>query len=156
MQVYLHTPDQHAPLLDLGEVEPTRPISDLVTVDQNELLWRENDDDPVDLTTTIGSVATETSAVLHLHRHARRRITTEVRYNGRTITDEYGPGTTVAKIHRQSTKEFGIDRAEATDLVLRLRNTTDDLDPEDHLGTLAGPRGRRVELDLVPGQRFAG
>lgn len=156
MRTLLHTSDPAEPLVDLGDLDPAAKLADLVAV-RDELLWLEDGEEPLDPTQAIREVVTvEHVEILHLHRHAHLRIRVEIRYHGRRVQAEYPPSTTLRRVERRAVRELGLAPGDAAELVLRCLGTDADLDPELHLGTLAGPRGEVVELDLVPAVHFAG
>lgn len=156
MRTLLHTSDPATPLLDLGDLDPAARLVDVVAV-RDELLFLEDAPDPLDPHRTIAElVVVEQVEILHLHRHRRHRVEVDVRYHGRRVQDRYAPSATLRRVERHAVRELGIAGADAADLVLRLRGSDADLDPEDHVGTLAGPEGHAVALDLVPAHRFAG
>lgn len=156
MRTLLHTSDPANPLVDLGVLDAAARLGDVVPA-ADELLFLEDNPDPLDPTCSIRElVAVEQVEVLHLHRSRHRRVEVDVRYDGRRVEDRYAPSATLRRVERRAVRELGIADADAADLVLRRRGSEADLDPEDHVGTLAGPHGHPVALDLVPAHRFAG
>lgn len=156
MRTLLHTSDPANPLLDLGDLDPAARLTDVVAI-ADELLFLEDNPDPLDPTRSIRElVADEQMEILHLHRHRHRHIEVDVRYHGQHVQARYAPSATLHRVERRAVRELGIADADAADLVLRRRGSDADLDPEDHLGTLAGPGADAVALDLVPAHRFAG
>jgi len=165
VRAYLHTPDAADPVRDLGELDPATRLAEVVELQLGEQLWVEDGDDPVDSSMPLAELTGgdgasrgngTTPAVVHLQRHRRNRITVVVSYNGRTVTDDYSPATTIAKVQRRAVRALNVAAAEAADLVLQQRGATESLDEDEHLGTLVGPDGEKLELDLVPAHRFAG
>lgn len=156
MRILLHTPDTTASLLDLGDIDSATRLDTVVSL-TDELLFVEDQPDPLDPSITVEDVVTVHQVeILHLHRNRHPRIPVEVRYHAQRLSEQFAPSATLGRIEKRAVRAFGISTADATDLVLRLRGAESDLDPEDHIGTLAGPHGHAVELDLVPAHRFAG
>lgn len=154
IQVFEHSNDTRTPVRLIGRRPPSDRIGDVITVEVDELVFVEGQDEPLDVTVRL-EVITVDDAV-HLHRHRRRKILAVVRYNGQQVRHEFGPAVTIGKVRDRAIKRLRLDESSATDLELQLPGTGEGLDESVHLGSLAADDCEAVELLLVPGDRFHG
>lgn len=118
-------------------------------------VFAEDHDGVVEEHITIRDLAGPAGAKLHLH-HCRH-IDVSVNFAGRTVTHQFGPGTTVAKVkHWAAVKQFGMTPDEAGEHVLQIAGTKDRPSPGTHIGTLTACPACSVRFDLVPDQRVNG
>lgn len=117
-------------------------------------IWAEDAAEPLTADATAASLADRDVVAVHV---GKGQITVTVRYGSETRSESFGPGTKIDKVLDWATGRdgFEIPEGDRDDLVLRLHGSTDALDPDTHVGTLAGT-GESLALDLVPGDRFAG
>lgn len=92
----------------------------------------------------------------HLHHSRHHHIGVTVRYAGRSIEHQYGPGSTLARIKTWAERTLGVDAAEAAAMSLQIAGTTDRPDEMVHVGSLVLGDHGHVTFDLVPTTRVQG
>ncbi|WP_144141048.1 hypothetical protein [Paraburkholderia sp. BCC1884] len=90
------------------------------------------------------------------HFHRCRRVDASVTYNGRTLTHNVAPSTTLASVKAWADKAFRIDPAHAAEHVLQLHGTIDRPTASTHVGALTTGHLCAVMFDLVPNERIQG
>ena len=90
-----------------------------------------------------------------LHRNRCKQIAVTVRYAGRSISRDFGPGSTLDRIKRWAERKFGIDQADAVEMSLQIGGTTDRPDGSIHVGSLVH-KCCEIALDLLPSDRING
>lgn len=150
MRVYVHDSEGKR----VVEAEEAATLADVIGADADAKIWAEDDPEPLEADATVGILAGRETAAVHV---GKGQIIVTVTYMDATKSETFGPGTKVDKVLDWATDEdgFGVPEGDRDDLVLRLKGSTDPLDPDTHIGTLAG-RGETLALDLLPGDRFAG
>jgi hypothetical protein len=119
------------------------------------LIFLEDHDEPVDEACTVESIAQGNTAKVHVHRC--RHVAVSVAFGGKSVTREFGPGTTIAHVKRWAAeKEFGMSKEDAGEHLLQIAGTHDRPAPGTHVGALAKCPQCRVAFDLVPDQRVNG
>lgn len=112
------------------------------------LLFLEDEAEPVDPKSKVGSKAGRAGVKAHIHRC--REIEVVVHFKDRTIKEKFAPGTTVARVkHWVAVRKLGMSEEEASHHHLQLTGTTDQPDPGTHVGALASCPKCKVEFDLV-------
>lgn len=91
-----------------------------------------------------------------LHRTRCSRVQVTVRYAGRTLSDDLGPGSTLDRIKRWAERKLGIDDTDAAEMSLQIAGTTDRPDGSTHVGSLITSPGCSVTFDLLPTERVNG
>ncbi len=72
-----------------------------------------------------------------LHAHRCHRIDVSVSYNNATVTYEYAPSATIARIeHHVAVKGFGLSEEAAAEHVLQIKGMTVQPSPGTHVGSL--------------------
>jgi hypothetical protein len=117
-------------------------------------VFLEDQDEPLADAATVASFAGKHGARLHVHRC--RRIVVKVTYSGRVIEHVFGPGRTVGSVKKWATKELGIPKEDAAELILQIAGTQDQPDVDVHIGTLATCPACALAFDLVPNPRIQG
>jgi hypothetical protein len=119
------------------------------------LIFLEDHDDPIDEGRIVESIAQGNTAKVHIHRC--HHVAVVVAFGGKSVTREFGPGTTVAHVKRWAAeKEFGMTKDDAGEHLLQIAGTHDRPGPGTHIGSLAKCPECRVAFDLVPDQRVNG
>lgn len=145
------------------EFEPHRTALDVkracstqlgVQMDGETAVFLEDQDEPLDDAATLESLAGKHGVRLHFHRC--RRIAVKATYSSRTVEHVFGPGVTVGAVKRWATKELGIHKEDAAELVLQIAGTQEQPDVDVHIGTLAACPGCAIAFDLVPNPRIQG
>lgn len=90
------------------------------------------------------------------HFHRCRRVDASVTYNGRTLTHNVSPSTTLALVKDWADKAFHIDPVHAAEHVLQLHGTIDRPMGTTHIGSLTTGHVCAVMFDLVPNERIQG
>jgi hypothetical protein len=141
----------------IQDADLERPLVEIIAIEEDELLWIDGCDEPIELHLTLVEVGIDGDRdVVHGHRHTCRKIHTQVTYVGRTKKHTVGPNTTLEALLNWAIKEFRIDATTAADLVFRLVGSPDDLDFARHVGSLTKGKTCEVDLDLLPGDTHAG
>lgn len=90
-----------------------------------------------------------------LHRSRCKQIAVTVRYAGRSISRDFGPGSTLDRIKRWAERKFGIDQADAAEMSLQIGGTNDRPDGSTHVGSLVD-KCCEISFDLLPSDRING
>ncbi|TDO58216.1 hypothetical protein EV651_110252 [Kribbella sp. VKM Ac-2571] len=151
MRVYVHDSEGKRVI----EADEDSSLVEAAGIDGGDArIWIEDTDEPVAVDAKVGVLSDRAVAAIHV---GKGQITVSVTYNGQTRSDAFGPGTKIDKVLDWAVGSHGFDIpvGDQDDLVLREHGSPEDLDPDTHIGTLAG-KGDTLALDLVPGERFAG
>lgn len=150
MRMYVHDSEGKR----VVEADEAESLVEVIGVEADAQIWVEDAAEPLAADATVAVLADRDIAAVHV---GRGQITVTVTYNGRTKSESFGPGTKIDKALDWATGRdgFNIPAGDRDDLVLRLAGSTETLDPDTHIGTLAA-KGDTLALDLVPGERFAG
>lgn len=133
--------------LNSQDVETGQLLSEFIVLEEDEQLFLVSDDGgvlAVDVRVEEIAVAETVTVITHPHKV----IHVEVDYSGRSISMDVSPGVRVEAIRERSIKELGIAPSDGAELDLRLRGTTEDLDPGTPIGHFAGAHAK-VDLELV-------
>ena len=106
-------------------------------------IWVEERDDPLDLDARLEHVGLGHRRHAHLGRC--RTLTVVVRFNGTTKTREFLAVATKGRVFAWATgpQGFALSAAQRPKHALAVRGADHFLDPDVHVGSLAGPRGSR-------------
>lgn len=150
MRIYVHDAEGKRVI----EADETSALADVTGADAGAKIWAEDDAEPLAADATVGVLAGRDVAAVHV---GRGQISVAVTYAGVMESETFGPGTKIDKVLDWATGKdgFGVPEGDRDDLVLRLKGSTDPLDPDTHVGTLVG-KGESLALDLLPGDKFAG
>lgn len=118
------------------------------------LLFLEDADEPLDEDTTVGEFAGKGGAKLHLHRC--RRIEVAVRFAGKTLNHQFGPGATIARVKRWAAEQLHMSKEDAGEHVLQISGTQERPAPSIHVGSLVTCPACKISFDLVPDERVNG
>lgn len=141
----------------IEEVDTGRPLGELIEVEEDELVWIDEGDEPVDIHLTLIEIGIEPDRRhVHGHKHRCRTVHVKVTYAGHTKEHDVAPNTTLEALLHWAIKAFGIDATTAADLVFRIAGSTEDLDFSTHVGTFTTPEHCSVVLDLLQGETSAG
>lgn len=151
MRVYIHDSESKR-VVEAAEDATITDIIDGIGADAE--VWAEGADEPLAAGATIADVADGGRAAVHV---GNGQVTLQVMYNGVTKSKSFGPGNKIEKVFDWAVGDeaFNIPDTDAQTLALRLHGSPEDLEPDTHVGTLADNQ-RNLNLDLVPGERFAG
>ncbi|MHB8388661.1 MAG: ubiquitin family protein [Acidobacteriaceae bacterium] len=125
-----------------------------VQMDGETAVFLEDQEEPLDDTSTLESLAGKHGVRLHVHRC--RRITVKVTYSSRTVEHVFGPGVTVGTVKRWAAKNLGITKEDAAELILQIVGTQEQPDVDVHIGTLSMCPACAVAFNLVPNLRIQG
>jgi hypothetical protein len=141
----------------IEEVDPSRPIVELIEVDEDELVWIGDADEPVDIRLTLIEIGIDPECRhAHGHKHRCRSLQVKVSYAGHTREHKLAPNATLEVLLQWAIGAFGIDATTAADLVFRVAGSQNDLDFATHIGTLTTPGHCAVDLELLQGETNAG
>jgi hypothetical protein len=141
----------------IEEVDADRPLVELIEVDEDELVWIGDSDEPVDVHRTLIEIGVEADRPhVHGHKHRCRTIHVKVTYAGHTKEHDFGPNSTLETLLHWAVEAFGIDATTAVDLVFRVAGSTGELDFSTHVGTLTMHEHCKVDLSLLQGDTSAG
>lgn len=150
MRIYVHD-SAGKRVVETVEAET---LVDVIGVEGDVEIWAEDATEPLAADATVAMLKDLEVFAVHV---GKGQIAVTVTYNGDTKSGSFGPGTKIDKVLDWATGADGFDipDGDRDDLVLRLKGSTETLDPDTHIGTLAG-KGDTLALDLVPGDKFAG
>lgn len=118
-------------------------------------LFFEDGDEPADEEALVSEFVTSVGLKLHLSRC--REVKVRVHYSGQTAEKGFAPGITIDAVRRWvAESEFGISKADASDLKLQLVNTDNRPSANRHVGAFVKCPDCAVEFDLVPDERIQG
>lgn len=120
----------------------------------NVLFFKEDEDQPAELSNNVGSIADSKGSRVHLHRCPK--IAASVAFGGRLLERTFGPGTTIAQVKRWAVKELQMSEDDAGEHVLQIAGTHDRPSPSTHLGSLVMHPKCHVAFDLVADERVQG
>lgn len=137
----------------IGEIK--KAIVTKHNCDPSSLLYVEDGDEPVSDDMRLDQL--HRSGTLKVHVHRCRKVKVSVRFNDKTVVDDFPPSATVARVKKWAAeKKFGMTAEEAGEHVLQIAGTQDRPAPGAHIGTLTGATPCKVEFDLVPDERVNG
>lgn len=150
MRIYVHDSEGKR----VVEADDAAALADVTGADAGAKIWAEDAAEPLSADATVGVLADRDVAAVHV---GKGQITVSISFAGATRSETFGPGTKIDKVLDWATDKdgFNVPEGDRDDLVLRLKGSTDPLDPDTHIGTLAG-KGETLALDLLPGDKFAG
>lgn len=152
MRIYLHRESTHDP--ESIETELIAVIGDALGIEDGVVLL-EDADDPLNPAQTFEEARVPDKAhVFHGHRN---KIVAAVRFNGETLTREFGPSARVDRVFRWAVSNGGFDlsKPDIADHTLQLPDGTVPAG-DVHLGSLDDATPGRVDFDLAPKHRFEG
>ena len=105
---------------------------------------------------TLEAVGVGNHSSVHLSRCTRVSVT--VHYNGRNVSETFGPGVPMRRVKEWAVGKNGFDLnpVDAAEHALQLTGTSDRPDEDVHIGSLVGTSGCQVEFDLVAKVRVEG
>lgn len=150
MRIYVHDSEGKR----VVEADEAATLADVAGAEAGAKIWAEDAAEPLAADATVAAIADHDVAAVHV---GKGQITATVTFGHETKSESFGPGTKIEKVLDWATGRdaFNIPAGDRDDLVLRLQGSTEPLDPDTHIGTLAG-KGDTLALDLVPGDKFAG
>lgn len=90
-----------------------------------------------------------------LHRSRCKKIAVTVRYAGRAVSRDFGPGSTLDRVKRWAERKLGIDQADAAEMSLQIAGSQDRPDGSTHIGSLV-QKCCEIAFDLLPSDRING
>jgi hypothetical protein len=150
MRVYVHDSEGKR----VVEADEAATLADVTGAEAGVTIWAEDAEEPLAAGAPVAAIAHRDVAAVHV---GKGKITVTVTFGHQTKSESFGPGTRIDKVLDWATSvdEFEIPAGDRDDLVLRLKGSTEPLDPDTHIGTLAA-KGDTLALDLLPGDKFAG
>ena len=114
--------------------------------------------DSVPLSVDVTLVAAGLGHHSSVHMSRCKQVMVKVRYNGKDISDSFGPGVPMYRVKEWAVgkKGFNLTPVDAAEHVLQLTGTSDRPDEDVHIGSLVGKTGCCVEFDLVAKVRVEG
>ncbi len=144
--------------LETGHEQSVAVVKELIIgrhgLETETLIFIEDGDGPLDETVLI-EVLTKTPEV-KLHVHRCRHIKVNVAFAGKTIEHGFTPGSTVARVKRWATEQFGMTPDDASEHLLQIAGTHDRPSAGAHLGSLTTRPSCHIAFDLLPDQRVNG
>ena len=117
--------------------------------------YADDDDNPLDRSSTVGSKKIDKRS--HVHCHRCRKVEVAVTYHGREEKFSFPPQTKVEKVFKKAIKEFKISDSDASNLVLRLGSGQGEiLQDDDHIGSFANYPACHLLLYLTPKKQVQG
>ena len=151
MKFFLHTTTD----LTIEDLDPSTTLQEIADGHgiADATAWLEDVDDPLDISALLSEALRPQQ---HLHLSSCRRVVTTVAYAGRTISDEFPPGTTIGRVRTWAVGHDGFDlpQKERPRHEVGLCGSGVIADRNDHIGTLATDCA--LCLDLAPKDRFQG
>lgn len=119
-------------------------------------VYAEDGDAPLPAGATLEAAGLGNHSSVHLSRCARVSVT--VHYNGRDLSETFGPGVPMHRVKEWAVgnKGFNLNPVDAAEHVLQLTGSSDRPDEDVHIGSLVGAAGCKVEFDLVAKVRVEG
>lgn len=117
--------------------------------------YTDDDDSPLDKSSTAGSKKIDKRS--HVHCHRCKEVEVIVTYNGREEKFSFPPQTKAEKVFKKAIKEFKISDSDASNLVLRLGNGQGEiLQDDDHIGSFVSYPACTLSLYLTPKKQVQG
>jgi hypothetical protein len=138
---------------DGATVASLRAILDEREPSPDALLFEENADEPLSDQQLI-RIGDDEAKVLH--RNRCRSVHVAVRYAGRELAHDFGPGSTLDRIKRWAERKFGIAASDAAHLSLQLHGSTERPPGSIHVGSLVKGPSCGIAFDLLPSERVNG
>ena len=92
-----------------------------------------------------------------IHVHRCQRVVATVTFNGVSKGYEFGPGTTIAEVKKWAAiREFEMKPSDAAEHVLQFTGSTEQPEPDTHIGALVSCPDCSISFDLVPHKRVEG
>lgn len=158
IEVYVHT--EGTSELQLLPMSPDGQVRDLLTTDDpavsGESIWLVEQNEPLDV--EISLVDAGVTDRCHVHRGRCASVKARVHYNGTAYDQSFSPATPIAQVYRWAAGDdgFKLPSEEIPRHALIVRGTSEFIDSEVHIGSLASSPRCDVDLDLVPKKRFEG
>ncbi|MEU9891485.1 hypothetical protein [Sphaerisporangium sp. NPDC051011] len=122
-------------------------LRDLLTLEPDEVVYRLDEDAELDIERTVEELFGQGAGQVIVHSCKKVKIT--VSYAGVQKVVEVKPSARIRRVLKKAVDAFEITDAEATDLVLHLPGSTDDLPVTNPVGMYI-PRGTcSAALDLA-------
>lgn len=120
------------------------------------LVSLEDADEPLHAGTEVRDVL-RGSRRCRVHLHRCHRVKVSIEYNGKSISDDFPPGSTVHRVLQWAVGKKGFNiEGDVHDLALQLAGTPKALEPHLHIGTLVQPATCTLALELVAKDRPQG
>lgn len=122
--------------------------------DSTLVVFKEDEEEPLDLDATLEAATIGDRARIHVHRC--RRVEISVNFNGVQKGRRFAPAATMLRVKHWADREFGLKGVDATDHVLQLCGATTQPDEDTHVGSLVTFPRCVLCFDLVPKERVEG
>ena len=156
--LFVHQHGAEEPLLATTSAATTvRALIEQVGADPlADSIWVEDRDDALELDASLEAAGLGDRSHAHIGRC--RTVSVTVRFNGTTRTHVFRPATTIARVFTWAAgpQGFNLPAEQRPKHALAVAGADHFLDAEVHIGSLADPTCREVQLDLLPKERFEG
>jgi hypothetical protein len=155
LELFLHAAGREDP--ELIEVEATAVVRELLAgTDPEGVIWIEEINEPVGLDITLEQATIGHRH--HVHRGRCRQVEVAVRFNTSRVERSFSPGTTIKTVYRWASGPdgFKLTPEQAAKHVLAVPGADHFLGNSVHIGSLVPTDSCKVDLDLLPRDRFAG
>jgi hypothetical protein len=150
LRLRLHRPHHRIETIEVSEYDVR--IRDVLSID-NDLIFLDEDEEPIDVDRTLAQVTTGRGKHHQhhdVHKHPCRWITAHVTYGDATETLQVAPSTRIETVRRRALDKFGLTPDVATTLVLRVSDTGTYVRHHDYVSDLVGQEPCRLDLNLIP------
>jgi hypothetical protein len=129
------------------EVEPDVRLGDLLVLEEDEKVFKVDDETELDVTVSVTAVPLDRTG--HLASSTCHEIAVTVGYAGADKVVKVHPSHRLRRVRAKAIEAFGIGQADAADLVLRTPGGTEDLDLNAPVTTIVPRRTCSTTVDLV-------
>lgn len=158
IEVYIHT--EGSTELELIPVNREGRVGDLLETDDpavsDESIWLAEQDEPLDIEVSLADAGITHRC--HIHRGCCTSVKARMHYNGLELDQSFSPATSIAQVYCWAAGQdgFKLPSEEIPRHALVVRGTSEFIDTEVHIGSLANSPRCDVDFDLVPKKRFEG
>lgn len=158
IEVYIHT--EGSTELELIPVSRDGKVGDLLATDDptasDESIWLTEQDEPLDIEVSL--VDAGITHRCHVHRGCCASVKARVHYNGSAQDRSFTPATPIGEVYiwAAGPDGFKLPSEEVPRHALVVRGTSEFIDAEVHIGSLATSPRCDIDFDLVPRKRYEG
>lgn len=152
--IQIMTISSHSKISDIIAAADTQKFQN--KEDKSSLIFIENEDDPLDASSTLKSNGIKHHGRIHIHRC--RKIVVTVNFNGSQRSKDFPPSVTINRVQSWavSKKAFDLSDIDATEHALQICGSATRPDIELHLGDFVAFPDCAICFDLVPKKRVEG
>lgn len=156
IQVFVHAPGHETELLSLPEGSTITVLTEELgrrgrQIDETVLFFEEDGEEEI---IAIRRESFPLRHRQHIHHHHCREVQVTVSYNGRSLSQPFRPGATVAKVKTHFVKLLGLAPVDAAELALQTAGSTVWPEEDLHLGSLS--HHCNAAFNLMPKHRVQG